>query len=105
MTAVDSNFVASSDLDEATASRSTAVNEVPEDETGCTEQQSVQVKLAELKASNHKLMVDNLALRARLEQVKSNRTFERRFFGFLGLSLWLLLVLAVALTAFILSNR
>ena len=77
-------------------------NEVLEDEIACDEQQSSQAKVvdltakgAELRDSNHKLRVENVALRARIEQLKSNSSFERKIFAILGLSLWLLFLYSI----------
>lgn len=67
------------DHDEAAADESPAGSDLFEAEESdiAVEQLSFQVKIAELEASNHKLLVENVALRARIEGLKSRRSLER----------------------------
>jgi hypothetical protein len=52
------------------------------------ELEASQAKVSELEASNHRLRVENLALRAKIEALKSNRGLERKLFVLLGLAIW-----------------
>ena len=75
-------------------------NQVLEDEDVCDEQGKVAglaAKVVELRESNHKLLVDNVALRARNEQLKSESSLERKFLAILGILLWFLFLYAIAI--------
>jgi hypothetical protein len=61
----------------------------------CAELEALQTKVSELDASNHRLRVENLTLRTRIEALKSNRSFERKLFGFIGLAIWICFVFVV----------
>lgn len=75
------------DHDEASADNPSVANDLFEAEESTTagaEQPSFQIeplrfqiKLAELEASNHRLLVDNVALRSSIEALKSRRSLER----------------------------
>ena len=67
-------------------------------EVALGELRSLQTKIAKVKVSEHKLRVENLALRTRLERLKSKRSFEIRALGF---CLLLVFILAVGTTAFV----
>jgi regulator of replication initiation timing len=58
----------------------------------CAELEALQAKVFELDASNHRLRVENLTLRTRIEALKSNHSFERKLFGFIGLAIWICFV-------------
>jgi regulator of replication initiation timing len=58
------------------------------DEVVCDELEALQTKVSELDASNHQLRVENLALRSRIEALKSKRSLERKLSVFLGLGVW-----------------
>jgi len=61
----------------------------------------LQAKIEEVKASEHKLRVENLALRTRLESLRSKRSFEMKFHVAMGISLWLVVMLAIGTAAIV----
>jgi hypothetical protein len=78
----------------------------PENELdSAAELQFLRAKVAELTASEHKLRVQNLALRTRLERLQSGQSFERKLHLALGLSLCLLFTFAAGLVSIILANH
>jgi hypothetical protein len=52
--------------------------DVGEDEATSDQHQALEVKLVELRESNHKLRVENVALRRRIDQLKSNLSFQSK---------------------------
>ena len=91
--------------DEASGVADTGVDEVLEDEAASTELQLLRAKVAELRVSEHRLRVQNLALRARLQQLKSGRSFERKLYVALALLPWPLFMFAAGLVSFISANH
>jgi hypothetical protein len=63
-----------------------------DDEATCAK---LQAKVSDLNDSIHKLRVENLALRTRIERLKSNRSLERKFLVIAGLALWLCFLFGV----------
>ena len=70
------------------------VTRVPEDEANPDPDPS-QKELAKLRSSNRRLRVENLALRARIERLKSNRSLEKSLIIGGVLSLWFFFILYV----------
>jgi hypothetical protein len=98
MTPLDRDLLNSPDPREGSGPAEAVSNQVLEDEDACDEQAKVvnlTAKVVDLSDSNHKLRVDNVALRARIQQLKSRSSFERKFFAILGLSLWFLFLYAI----------
>jgi len=98
MTPLDRDLLNSPDPREGPGPAEAVSNQVLEDEDACDEQAKVvdlAAKVVDLSDSNHKLRVDNVALRARIRQLKSRSFFERKFFAILGLSLWFLFLYAI----------
>jgi hypothetical protein len=62
-------------------------------------------KLAELETANHRLRVENLTMRARIDRLKANHSFERRFHLASGASLLVLLLLTIGLAFYLSSVR
>ena len=68
-----------------------------------TTQDPVLAKLAELETTNHRLRLENLTLRTRIDGLKANHSFERKFH--LASASWLLVLLLLAIgLAFYLSS-
>ena len=65
------------------------------------ELRALEAKIAELKASEHKLRVENLSLRTRVEGLKSKRSFETKCQVALGFCLLLLFMVALGTTAIV----
>jgi hypothetical protein len=96
----------SADIHEVAAAAETAAIEVSEEPVASTDkQQLLEAKVVELTASNHKLRVENLALRSRIERQKLSRSLERKLHVTLSLSLWLLSMVAVGVVVIISSGR
>ena len=66
-----------------------------DDEATCAELQLLQAKVSDLNDSIHKLRVENLALRTRIERLKSDRSLERKLLVIVGLALWLCFLFGV----------
>ena len=66
-----------------------------DDKAAGAELESLQAKVSDLNDSNHKLRVENLVLRTRIERLKSNRSLERKLLMVLGLALWLCFLFAI----------
>jgi hypothetical protein len=71
-------------------------SEVAEDASACPQQRPVETKMAELEASNHKLRVENLALRSRLESLKDRYSLKRTVIVAGAISLPFLFILSMA---------
>jgi hypothetical protein len=54
-----------------------------------------QTELSKLRSSNHRLRAENLALRTRIERLKSNRSVERCLIVAGMASLWFFFILSV----------
>ena len=68
-----------------------------------TTQDPVLAKLAELETTNHRLRLENLTLRTRIDGLKANHSFERK--SHLASASWLLVLLLLAIgLAFYLSS-
>ena len=76
-----------------------------DDKVAGAELESLQAKVSDLNDSNHKLRVKNLALRARIERLKSNRSLERKLLVVLGLFLWLFFLFGVISKALSIINQ
>ena len=76
--AIEDNLLTSPNRHEISAANDDASAEAAGNAIDCSEQLSVQTKMAELEASNHKLRVENLALRTRIERQKSNRSLQKK---------------------------
>jgi hypothetical protein len=68
------------------------------------DQDLCQTELAKLRSSNHRLRAENLALRTRIERLKSNRSLEKRVIIVGMLSLWFFFLLSVMSKLIALSN-
>ena len=66
-----------------------------DDEVACAELESLQAKVSDLNDSNHKLRVENLALRTRIERLKSIRSLERNLLLILTLTILLVFLFGV----------
>jgi len=88
--------------DEALNSLGTA----PDELTEIADQKSLNLesKILELEASNHRLRVDNLSLRAKYDALKSKRSFERRAIFIFGMAIWLMFVFAAISKIFKIAN-
>jgi hypothetical protein len=102
MTPLDRGLLNSPDPGEVPGPAEAMANEVLEEEVVCDEHQSLQAKVVDLAAKmvelrelNHKLRVENVAFRGRIEQLKSKSALERKFFAILGISLWFLFLYAI----------
>jgi hypothetical protein len=73
---------------------SVVVTQVAENEVD-PDQDLSQSELAKLRSSNHRLRAENLALRTRIERLKSNRSLERRLITAGMVSLWFFFILSV----------
>src|SRR5436305_3758563 len=82
---------------------SVVVTRVAEDEAD-TDQDLSQTELAKLRSSNHRLRVENLALRTRIERLKSNRSLERSLIFGGMVSLWFFFFLFVMTNIIASSN-
>jgi hypothetical protein len=101
MTPLDRDLLNSPDPREGSGPAEAVSNQVLEDEDACDEQGKVAglaAKVVELRESNHKLLVDMVALRARNEQLKSKSSLERKFLSILGLLLWFLFLYVIVIT-------
>ena len=76
-----------------------------DDKVAGAELESLQAKVSDLNDSNHKLRVENLALRTRIERLKSNRSLERKLLMVLGLALWLCFLFAIISKTLIVLNQ
>ena len=76
-----------------------------DDAAAYAELESLQAKVSDLNDSSHKLRVENLALRARIERLKSNRSLERKLLVVLGLFLWLFFLFGVISKALSIINQ
>ena len=90
----DSNGLTLADDDANAMPMSVVVTRVAEDEAD-TDQDLSQTELAKLRSSNHRLRVENLALRTRIERLKSNRSLERSLIIGGMVSLWFFFILFV----------
>ena len=103
--AIEDNLLTSRNRHEISAANDDAFAEVAGNAIDCSEQLSVQTKMAELEASNHKLRVENLALRTRIERQKSNRSLQKKSLIIAGMvSLWFFFILS-AITKLIASSN
>jgi uncharacterized coiled-coil DUF342 family protein len=68
------------------------------------DQEAVQTELATLRSSTDQLRAENLALRSRIERLKSNRSLERRLILGGMLAVWLFFMLYVVNKLIALSN-
>jgi hypothetical protein len=94
------------DIHEVVGAAETAAIEVPGEPAASTDhQQFLEVKIVDLEASNHKLRVENLALRSKIERQKLARSLERKLHVTLSLSMWLLSMAMVGVVVFISSGR
>jgi hypothetical protein len=62
---------------------------------------SLETKVMELEALNHKLRVQNVGLRSSRDALKSRRSFENRIVACLGMSAWLLFISFLLYNSFI----
>jgi hypothetical protein len=90
----DSNGLTLADDDANAMPMSVVVTRVAEDEAD-PDQNLSQTELAKLRSSNHRLRVENLALRTRIERLKSNRSLERSLIIGGMVSLWFFFILFV----------
>ena len=90
----DSNGLTLADDDANAMPMSVVVTRVAEDEADPDRNLS-QTELAKLRSSNHRLRVENLALRTRIERLKSNRSLERSLIIGGMVSLWFFFILSV----------
>ena len=90
----DSNGLTLADDDANAMPMSVVVTRVAEDEAD-PDQHLSQTELAKLRSSNHRLRVENLALRTRIERLKSNRSLERSLIIGGMVSLWFLFILSM----------
>jgi hypothetical protein len=65
----------------------------------------VLAMLAELEMSNHRLRRENLTLRMRIDRLKANHSFERKFHFASASFLMVLLLLAIGLAFYLSSVR
>jgi hypothetical protein len=65
----------------------------------------VLAKLAELETTNHRVRLENLTLRTRIDRLKANRSFERKFHLASASLLFALLLLAIGLAFYLSSVR
>jgi len=93
--AIEDNLLTSPNRHEISAANDDASAEAAGNVIDCSEQPSVQTKMAELEASNHQLRVENLALRTRLERQKSNRSLQKSLIIAGMVSLWFFFILSV----------
>jgi hypothetical protein len=70
------------------------VDGAAEDELDC-DQEASQTELEMLRSSNHRLRVENLALRTRIEGLKSGRSLERYLMIGATMLLWFFFILFV----------
>ena len=63
-----------------------------------------RTELAELRRSNHQLRAENLALRTRIERLKSNRSLEKSLIIGGMVALWFFFILSVMTNLIALSN-
>ena len=89
----DSNGLTLADDDANAMPMSVVVSRVAEDEAD-PDQDLSQTELAKLRSSNHRLRVENLALRTRIERLKSNRSLRSLIIGGM-VSLWFFFILFV----------
>ena len=75
-----------------------------EDEGGPDQDDLSRIELAELRSANHQLRAEILALRSRIERLKSNRSLERSLIAGGIVALWLFFVLSVITKLTVLSN-
>ena len=80
------------------------VTRASEDEADLDQEAASQTELAKLRSLNHQLRVENLALRTRIERLKSNRSLERSLIAGGIVALWLFFVLSVITKLTVLSN-
>ena len=73
-------------------------------EQGDQETDAHQAELAELRSSNHRLRVENLALRTKIEGLKSSRSLERYLMIGGMMLVWLFFILFVINKAIALSS-
>jgi hypothetical protein len=90
----DSNSLTLAD-DHIQATRtSIVVTRVADDEPG-PDQDLAQTELAKLRSSNRQLRAENLALRTRIERLKSDRSLKRNLIIGGMVSLWFFFILSV----------
>ena len=90
----DSNGLTSADNHVNAMRTSIVVTRVAEDEAD-PDQDLSQTELAELRSSNHQLRAENLALRTRIERLKSDRSLKRNLIIGGMVSLWFFFILSV----------
>jgi len=78
----------------ANAPMSIVVTRVAEGEPD-SDQDLSQTEFAKLRSSNHRLRAENLALRTRIERLKSNRSLERSVIIGGMVLLWFFFILSV----------
>ena len=66
--------------------------ELAPDDASWAELTSLRAKIVELEALTHKLRVENLALRTRIERATSGRYLEKRLLIFGGMLIWLFFI-------------
>lgn len=102
MAAVDPKFFAGSISDPE--AESTADESLDQAVTSTTHD-PVLAKLAELETANHRLRLENLTLRTRIDGLKANQSFERKFHLASASLLFVLLLLAIGLAFYLSSVR
>ena len=75
-----------------------------EDEGGPDQDDLSRIELAELRSANHQLRAEILALRSRIERLKSNRSLEKNLIIGGMVSLWFIFILGVMTKLIAASN-